>query len=142
MGLISWSSRSTPGRSGSTAGAASSAGLRLLLGRLADPGHHRPQLGPDLLDLMLGRAAAKRLELRPSGRLLGDDVAGEAALLDVAQEAAHRLAHVLVDDDGAAGEVAVLGRVRDRVAHAGQAALPDQVDDQLQLVQAFEIRDL
>src|SRR5436190_22918814 len=75
--------------------------LRLLLGRLADPGHHCPQLGADLLDLVVGRAAAQRLELRPAGRLLGDDVAGETTLLDVAEQAAHLLADVLVDHDRA-----------------------------------------
>ena len=40
----------------------------------------------------------------------------------------------------AAGEVAVLGGVRDRVAHAGDALLVHQVDDQLELVQALEVR--
>ena len=38
--------------------------------------------------------------------------------------------------------VAVLGRVGDRVAHVGEAALPDQVDDQLELVQALVVGDL
>ena len=42
----------------------------------------------------------------------------------------------------AARHVAVLGRVADRVAHVGDAALVDQVDDQLHLVQALEVRHL
>ena len=41
-----------------------------------------------------------------------------------------------------ARQVAVLGRVRDRVAHPGEAALVDQVDDQLDLVQALVVGDL
>ncbi len=51
-------------------------------------------------------------------------------------------ARVVVDDARAAGVVAVLGRVGDRVAHARQALLVHQVDDQLQLVQALEVRHL
>jgi hypothetical protein len=38
--------------------------------------------------------------------------------------------------------LAVLGRVRDRVVHVGDAALVDEVDDQLHLVQALEIGHL
>ena len=38
--------------------------------------------------------------------------------------------------------VAVLGGVADRVAHVLEAALVDEIDDQLQLVQALEVGDL
>ena len=55
---------------------------------------------------------------------------------------AHVLAHVLVDDPRADGVRAVLGRVRDRVVHALDAALVDQVDDQLHLVQALVVGEL
>ena len=37
---------------------------------------------------------------------------------------------------------AQLGRVRDRLTHAGDAARFDQVGDQLQLADAFEVGDL
>ena len=40
------------------------------------------------------------------------------------------------------GVRSVLGRVGDRVVHPLDPALPDQVDDQLQLVQALVVRDL
>ena len=43
---------------------------------------------------------------------------------------------------GPAGEVAVLGGVGDRVAHAGDALLVHEVDDQLHLVEALEVRHL
>ena len=49
---------------------------------------------------------------------------------------------LLGDDARAGGVVAALGRVADRVAHVVQAAAVHQVDDQLQLVQALEVRDL
>ncbi len=42
----------------------------------------------------------------------------------------------------AAGHIAIFRRVADRVAHVRDAALVDQIDDQLDLVQAFEIRHL
>ena len=43
---------------------------------------------------------------------------------------------------GPAGEVAVLGGVGDRVAHAGDALLVHEVDDQLHLVEALEVGHL
>ena len=43
------------------------------------------------------------------------------------------------DDAGPAGQVAVLGGVGDRVAHAGDALLVHEVDDELQLVEALEV---
>ena len=46
-------------------------------------------------------------------------------------------------DDARAGHVvAVLGGVADRVAHVAEAAAVHEVDDELQLVQALEVRDL
>ncbi len=39
----------------------------------------------------------------------------------------------------AGGDVAVFGGVRDRIAHVGDAALIEQVDDQLGFVEALEI---
>src|SRR6266404_245752 len=54
---------------------------------------------------------------------------------------AHVLPHVLVDDVRADRVRAVLGRVGDRVVHPLDPALPDQVDDQLQLVQALVVGD-
>ena len=47
----------------------------------------------------------------------------------------------VVDDARAAGVVAILGGVGDGVAHVAQAALIDQVDDELQFVQALEVGD-
>ena len=58
------------------------------------------------------------------------------------EDGPHLLAHVLVDHAPAAGVVAELGRVGDRPAHVLEAALVDQVDDQLQLVQALVVGDL
>ena len=86
--------------------------------------------------------AAHRLEPGLAGLVLEDPVAGEAAVLDVPQRVGHRLARVVGDDLGARVVVAVLGGVADRVAHLGHAALEHEVDDELDLVEALEVRDL
>ena len=61
------------------------------------------------------------------------------AVLDFGENLLHRLAALGVDDARAADVVAPLGGVGDGVAHVRQAAAIDQVDDQLQLVQALEV---
>ena len=49
---------------------------------------------------------------------------------------------MLVDDPRTTRVIAILGGVRDRVPHVGDAALIDQVDDQLHFVTALEIGHL
>ena len=87
------------------------------------------------LRAQLGEAGLARVHLR-------DPLLRERARADVLEQLAHPLPDVLVDHARAAGEVAELGRVGDGVAHAGEATLPDQVDDELELVQALVVRDL
>src|SRR3954463_10647253 len=67
------------------------------LSLLLDEGHHRPELGAHLLDMVLGALGPHRLQSRRAGHVLQDPGVGEGAVLDVAQELAHRLADVLVD---------------------------------------------
>ena len=88
--------------------------------------------------------AASRMGLnlgRPSS-FSRDPLAGEGAVLDLLQHCTHILADVLVDDAVAAAEGAVLGGVADREVHVVVAALVHQVDDHLQLVKTFEVRNL
>ena len=54
--------------------------------------------------------------------VLGYPLAGEGAVLNGLQHLLHVLFDVLVDDDRAAGQVSVLGRVADGVAHVLHAA--------------------
>ncbi len=54
----------------------------------------------------------------------------------------HPLPRLVVDDARPGDEVAVFGGLGDEVQHLLEAALVHEVDDQLQLVQAFEIGDL
>ncbi len=76
------------------------------------------------------------------GLVFQNPLAGELAGLNFLQNLLHLGLGLVGDDPRAAGVVAVLGRVRDAVAHVVQAALVEQVDDQLQLVHALEVGHL
>src|SRR4029453_6821505 len=106
------------------------------------PGHHPAQGLAGPLDRVVGPGLAHAGEVGPALVVLLDPLAGEGPGLDLGQDAAHLGLDPVVDDPGPAGVVAVLGRVRDRPAHAGQAALVHEVDDQLELVQALEVGNL
>src|SRR5437763_2027521 len=98
----------------------------------------------DPLDLrrpLLARLAQLR-ELRPAGLVVGEELPRERAAPDLGEDLAQPLLHALVHDAWPAREIAVLRDVGDRVAHVLVAALVEQVDDQLQLVQALVVRDL
>src|SRR5439155_8534687 len=66
----------------------------------------------------------------------------EGAAPDVGEDLTHALADPVVDHTRSALIVAPLGGVGDAEAHPRQAALVYQIDDELQLVQALEVRDL
>src|SRR5262245_12144170 len=104
-----------------------------------EPRHERPQLRSDVLDRVLRGLAAQLAEVRLAAAVLGHPLVGELAGLDVVEDLLHRLARLLADDPLAARHVAVLGGVADGVAHVGDAALVDQVDDELHLVPALEV---
>ena len=74
-----------------------------------------------------------------AGLVFQDEGLGIVAGLDVLQALAHRVLRVFGDDARAGHVLAVLGVVRDRVVHVGDAALVDQVHDELELVQALEV---
>src|SRR5262249_28619952 len=75
--------------------------VRLLV--LVEPGHQRAQPRADLLDLLVVLFLAALEEVRLARVELLDQLAGERAVLDLAQDAAHLLAGVLVDQPRAAG---------------------------------------
>src|SRR6202521_3318967 len=112
----------------------------LLLRR--QPRHHRPQLLAYFFNRVLLFALAQLGKILATALILGDPFPGEAAILDSRQHFLHRLARRISDNHFAAGQVAVLGRVRNRIAHAAQSAFVDQVDDQLHLVHALEVGNL
>src|SRR5438067_150439 len=98
----------------------------------------------DPLDLrrpLLARLAQLR-ELRPAGLVVGEELPRERAAPNLGEDLAQPLLHALVHDAWPAREIAVLRDVGDRVAHVLVAALVEQIDDELQLVQALVVRDL
>src|SRR3990172_4686072 len=115
-------------------------GDHLLLG--LEPGHHPAQLPPHVLDPGRPRLLAKSEEVREALLGLGDPLLGELPALDLVEDPLHLGADLAVDHARASRVVAVLGGVGDRVPHPAHPALVHQVDDQLQLVEALEVRDL
>ena len=73
-----------------------------------------------------------------AGLHLLDEVAGKGAVLDFLQLAAHGVPGLLGHDAGTGNVVAVLSSVGDGVAHTGQAALVDEVGDELHFMHAFK----
>src|SRR5580700_5780662 len=71
-----------------------------------------------------------------------DPLASESSILNVSESLLHRSPRSIPDNFLPARQVAILGGVRDGVAHAIETAFVDQVDNQLYLVQALEISNL
>ena len=106
-----------------------------------DPVHHRAQLLALALDLVVAPAPRACAGSSPGpARFSAIHSRAKAPDWISPRMSLHRLARRLGDDPLAAREVAVFGRVGDRVAHPGDALLVHQVDDQLELVQALEVR--
>ena len=91
---------------------------------------------------MLQPVALQRVVDRAAGLVLEDPLPGKLTGLDLLQDVAHLGPDPFVDDPVAPGQVAVLGRVADRIAHVRDAVLIDQVDNQLHLVQTLKVGDL
>ena len=85
------------------------------------------------------RLRPQLVELRPAVLVLGDPLLGEGAALDLGEDLLHLRPGLVGDDPRAPGHVAVLGGVGDREPHVGDAALVDEVDDELHLVEALEV---
>src|SRR5580658_8263745 len=98
---------------------------------LLEEGHHRAQLGADALDrLILGRLAHSQ-EVLASAAVFGKPGAREFHALDLAQDLLHLGTSLRVDDARATRVVAILSRIGNRITHVAEAALINQVDDQL-----------
>ena len=114
----------------------------MLLASLRQPAHHAAQLRADDFDGMLLLFLTQLVEVRAARLVFRNPLLRELAGLDVGQHLLHRLPRGVADNLLAASQVAILGGVRDRVAHAVQSTFVDQVDDQLHFVQALEVGDL
>src|SRR5450830_425360 len=107
-----------------------------------DPREQRTQPASDGLDGVTLTLGTQRLELRRPGVLVVDEPSREGTALDVPEDLLHVLLHGRVDDPRSRDVVAVLGRVGDAPPLLGDPTLVDEVDDELELVQHLEVRDL
>ena len=107
-----------------------------------EEGHGGAEGFPDDLDGMLGFLFAVGVELLAAGGLVFEEGLGELTVLDFGEDGLHGLAALIVDDAGTADIVAPLGRIRNAVPHVGEAAAIDEVDDELELVEDFEVSAL
>src|SRR5215210_4074391 len=104
---------------------------RALRRRLHTLGGQSSQFRPDSLDLLRCLPASHGQEARSAGLIFQNPVPGELAALDIREDLTHPLPHALVYDLRSRSVVAVLGGVRDGVAHTGETTLVDEVHDQL-----------
>ena len=81
----------------------------------------------------------RRLEARLAGLALLNPRAGELAGLDILEDRPHLLFGLFGDDPRARDIFAEFRGIGDRVIHIGYAALINEVDDELHLMQALEI---
>src|SRR4051812_5539118 len=86
--------------------------------------------------------ATHRGEARLADLILQNPVLRPGTVLDVPEKLAHRLLDVLVDDLWSGGVIAIFGSITEGIAHVAQAALINQVGNELQLVAAFKVREL
>src|SRR6266498_5801083 len=61
---------------------------------------------------------------------------------NVAQHRSHVLLHCLIDNLWTDGQLAPFGGIRNQSAHSGESCLVDKIDNELELVQTFEIGKL
>src|SRR5690606_21482650 len=106
------------------------------------PREQGAELATGGLDGVLLFFGAELLELGRTGVLVVNEALGEGTGLYVGEDRLHVVLDVLVDDAGTRDVVTGLGGVRDGPALLGDAALPHEVDDELELVQHLEVGDL
>src|SRR5581483_8485790 len=104
------------------------------------PRHHATEALAGFFDDMLLAGGEQFLVVFQATLVFFHPFGGEFAGLDFFQDFLHLGLGLFIDDARAAGDVAVLGGFRNGEAHAGDAALVHQVADELQLVEALEIR--
>ena len=104
-----------------------------------DPFHHFAEFAAGDFDGVVFVGVVEFVEEGFAGFVFGHPLAGKLAGLDFAEDLFHFGFGGGGDDAGSAGEVAVFGGVGDGVAHVVEAALVNQVDDELHFVDAFKV---
>ena len=91
---------------------------------------------------MLGVEATSGSHFRIISHTFHNEAFGIFAGLNIFQRFTHRLTAFLVDDARAGHVFAIFGIIGNRVVHVCDAAFEHQIDNQLQLMQTFEISHL
>src|SRR5207245_1891317 len=104
--------------------------------------HHGAKLRTELLDRVLLLALARGEEVRAALLIFCDPRLREDAVENFREDFSHFFACLLGDDALTSRIFALFGRITDVIAHVAEATAVDQVDDELEFVQAFEISDL
>src|SRR5580704_12153971 len=104
--------------------------------------HHLAKFAAYLLDGLIAGGFAHRQELVAAGFVFLHPLLSEIAGLDFFEDLLHLGASLIVDDARAARIIAILGRVGHGIAHVAETAFIDEIDDELQFMQALEIGDL
>ncbi len=91
--------------------------------------------------MRLARALERAVD-GPTRLVLEQPLARKLPRPDLVEDFDHLLARLLADDARPARQVAVLGRVAHHLAHPADAALVDEVDDELQFVAHLEVGHL
>ena len=107
-----------------------------------EEGHHGAQLGAELLDGVALLALASSEEIRAAGFVFRDPFFCKTAVANLAEDLAHLVARFLRDDAGAGSIVAVFGSVTDGITHVAETAPINEIDDELEFMEAFEVGDL
>src|SRR5581483_4381461 len=106
------------------------------------PRHHAAQPRADFFDGMFLFHVAEDGEVASALLVFVDPFASEGAVLDAGENLFHGSARRIANHAITAGQIAILGRVGNRVTHPAQPAFVNQVDDQLHLMQTLEVGDL
>src|SRR6266478_8517654 len=104
--------------------------------------HHGAKFGAQLLDGVLLLSLTRSQKIRTAFFILCDPGFCETAVANLGENLAHLVARLLGDDARSGGIIALLGSIADGVAHVAEASAVNQVNDELELVEAFEIGDL
>src|SRR5260370_417651 len=104
--------------------------------------HHGTQFRAELLDGVLLLALTRGEEVGAALFIFFDPGFRKAAVADLRKDLAHFFSRLLGDDARSSGIITLFGSITDGVAHVAEATTVNQVDDQLELMEAFEVGNL
>src|ERR1700674_476544 len=104
--------------------------------------HHGAKFGAELLDRVALLALTRGQEVGTAFFIFLDPGLCETAVANFRKDLAHLFPRLFGDDARSGGIIALLGRIADGATHVAETAAVNQVNDELELVKAFEVGDL